>query len=167
MTARNEFSQEELEAMIAEKGFYDGYRNASGQCIKHEYDARTINGDKIVMDQTTGLMWQQSGSDNEMFYKSAQDYIADLNIKKFAGFSDWRLPTTEEAMSLMENSNNNENHIYIHPIFDGKQDRILTVDFVTRTAGSWMVDFYASHCHLGEAYNSGAYVRAVRSEITR
>lgn len=47
-------------------------------------------------------MWQQSGSENYMNYKDTQAYIEKLKKEKFAGYRDWRLPTLEGAMSLME-----------------------------------------------------------------
>jgi len=37
-----------------------------------------------------------------MTYEKVQAYIAQLNRANFGGYSDWRLPTLEEAMCLME-----------------------------------------------------------------
>ena len=54
------------------------------------------NGDGTVSDLATGLMWQRSGSDDGIHHKNRQAYIKKLNQEKFAGYDDWRLPTTEE-----------------------------------------------------------------------
>ncbi|MBD3305685.1 TIR domain-containing protein, partial [candidate division KSB3 bacterium] len=57
--------------------------------IENDYERQ---GD-VVVDHATGLMWQQSGSDKELTYTQAQQYVKGLNQKKFAGYDDWRLPT--------------------------------------------------------------------------
>jgi hypothetical protein len=62
----------------------------------------------IVFDPASGLYWEVKSEENPIhspksLYKfgSAQtEFIAKLNEEKFGGFSDWRLPTTEELNSL-------------------------------------------------------------------
>ena len=54
-------------------------------------------------------------------------YIDDINRQDFGGFSDWRLPTLKEAMSLMEPAGN-QNGLHISSIFDPVQDEIWTHD---------------------------------------
>ncbi len=61
----------------------------------------------IILDEATSLICQQSGSSEAMKYKSAIDWINEFNNKCFAGFNDWRVPTLEEAMSLVENEMKN------------------------------------------------------------
>jgi hypothetical protein len=48
------------------------------------------HGEKLVIDLTTGLTWQQSGSLGWLNYSNAEKYIRGLNNKLFAG---WRLLT--------------------------------------------------------------------------
>ena len=69
------------------------------------------------MDYASSLMWQQSGADKYMEYEKAKEYVDQLNRDQFAGYSDWRLPTLEETMSLMEPTKN-KNGLYIDPLFD-------------------------------------------------
>ena len=49
-------------------------------------------------------MWKQTDGfqDQSMFHTwyKAEDYIRELNNKKFAGYSDWHMPNLEEAESL-------------------------------------------------------------------
>ena len=66
--------------------------------ITHDFEDQ---GD-VVVDHATGLMWQKSGSTAPMSYAQAQAYIAQLNQDWFAGYTDWRLPTMAELLSLVE-----------------------------------------------------------------
>jgi serine/threonine-protein kinase len=68
----------------------------------NDYFEQTLDGDKVVIDSATNLMWQQAGSPEPMPYDSTERYIRELNNKAFAGFKNWRLPTLGEAMPLME-----------------------------------------------------------------
>ena len=67
------------------------------------------NGDGTVTDLETKLIWKQTDSFQDTSkwnnWFRAQEYIQSLNIQKFAGCSDWRMPTLEEAESLHD-----ENH---------------------------------------------------------
>jgi hypothetical protein len=85
--------------------------------VKNDYKD---NQDGTVTDQATGLMWQKSGSDMYITYKKAEDYIEQLNRTRFAGCKDWRLPTADELISLLE-PEKQSNGLYINPVFDEKQ----------------------------------------------
>lgn len=61
------------------------------------------NGDGTITDIVTGLMWQQSDS-GEMTIENAITYCDNLDL---AGFSDWRLPTKQESMSILNFDKNN------------------------------------------------------------
>ena len=89
---------DDAEAMLKKWDFFDGLWHEKGKGLKHQYEALERSGKKLVIDHATGLMWQQGGSPKEMDYADAARYIRDLNNQKFAGYSDWRLPTLEEAM---------------------------------------------------------------------
>ncbi len=62
------------------------------------------NGDGTVTDNETQLMWKQTDGfqDESIFHTwfKAEDYVRKLNLKKFAGYNDWRMPTLNEAESL-------------------------------------------------------------------
>ena len=117
------------------------------------------NGAKVVIDHATARMWQQSGSPQSIIYTDAEKYIQELNQKKFAGYDDWRLPTLEEAMSLMEASKKNGD-LYIDPAFDKTQSWIWTAD--KSSAGvAWVVHFSLGRCH-DDLLSYFDVVRAVR-----
>jgi len=129
--------------------------------IQHDYEDQ---GD-VVIDHATGLIWQKSGSDNYMTYEDAQQYIENLNRQKFADYSDWRLPTIQELMSLLEPTEKNGD-LYIDPVFDKTQRWCWSADLRTKGEGSaesaWYVGFY-----YGDVYwiilSTTLYVRGVRS----
>jgi len=95
-----------------------------------------------------------------MVYSEAEKYIRELNNKSFAGFTDWRLPTLEEAMSLMETQKKNGN-LYSDSKFGQTQRSIWTAD--KDSAGrAWYVSFSVGFCYLNDLGHD-YYVRAVRS----
>lgn len=56
----------------------------------------------IVLDNQTGLMWMQSPLERLFTWKEA------CEIKhSFGGFDDWRLPTIEELISIIDYSKRN------------------------------------------------------------
>jgi len=132
-----------------------------GAGLNHNYEQLTESGDKVVIDHATGLMWQQGGALNHMDYEDAKKWIAELNKKDFAGYYDWRLPTLEEAMSLMEREKRRD--LYIDPVFDSKQSWIWTSDFYKGGSRAWVVSFGDGGCGDYNFFNLGSYVRAVRS----
>ena len=125
--------------------------------INHSYEEKSINGDKVVIDHATGLMWHQSGSSNYMRWNSAKDWIRDLNRRGYAGYQDWRLPTLEEAVSLLEASRKND--IYIDPVFNNEQWGIWTGDRHD-SGGTWSVYFSLGNVRWRV---KNRYARPVRS----
>ncbi|MFQ5686277.1 MAG: DUF1566 domain-containing protein, partial [Candidatus Scalindua sp.] len=128
--------------------------------INHSYDLKTINRDKVVIDHATGLMWHQSGSSNSMNWDDAKRWVRDLNGWGYAGYHDWRLPTLEEAASLLEAGK--RSGLYIDSVFSNKQEWSWTGDEYD-SEDAWSVSF-----GLGGVYRNGVSdddngVRPVRS----
>ena len=150
---------ETVQIMLRNKGIFDSRRNPSSPGISHKYEAQ--NRGTVVYDHASGLRWQQSGSRNDMNYERAKNYISELNHEQFAGYNDWRLPTLEEAMTLMEPTQKNSG-LHIDPVFDPCQVRIWTSDF-RRDSMSWVVRFDAGYCdYVYNDSNNNYSVRAVR-----
>ena len=78
-----------------------------------------------VTDRVTGLMWQRGGIDI-MSHRSMRREIDRANKEKFAGYSDWRLPTMEEALSLLEKEKKAHDQ-YLHQCFSGEQPFVFVV----------------------------------------
>lgn len=149
---------DEVEKMLKARGLFDKYFNPSGTGIKHEYKTLTQKGAKLIMDEATGRMWQQSGSDGEMTYEAALAYVAQNNKENFGGYSDWRLPTLMETMALMEPQSQGD--WYLDEVFDHTQVWIWTSGKAS-VSSSWAVIFVLGFCRHFPVV-SGFYVRLVR-----
>ena len=133
--------------------------------INHDYNLKTVGGDKVVVDNATGLMWHQSGSDDWLSRDKANEWIKKLNkgswLNKggYAGYQDWRLPTLEEAASLLESSRKRRGclaagikqeewedweDLYIDMVFSKKQKAIWTGDRKDDSGATWYVSFYGN-----------------------
>lgn len=160
--------ESDIQTMLNEFDFFESRMRKEGKGLAHDYHAYSKGGENVVIDYTTNLMWQQSGSLKGMRYAEANKYIEQLNQNRFAGYNNWRLPTLEEGMSLMESKEEN-NYLYIGPskdlylalIFDRTQRWIWTADHYWVT-NAWSLFFY-SGVYYSVDLNDNRYVRAVRS----
>jgi hypothetical protein len=139
--------------MLREKGLFHTYWNPAGSGTRHDYELQSgrsfwlkyFGQRKIIYDRDSGLIWQQSGSLYDIFYfRHAERYIEQLNRKRYGGQFGWRLPTLEEAVSLMEPEQRGVfyelselemgigrqvwSNQYIDPLFDRLQYWIWTAD---------------------------------------
>lgn len=153
----------EAQKMITNLNFFDIRLNDTGKGLLHLYyqGMRCNNG--CILDFSTGLMWQQKGSSEPMRYHNAQEWIEELNWIGYSGHHDWRLPTLEEAMSLME-PKRNECKLFIDPQFDSKHKWIWTSDSSPEENRVWIVDFNHGLCS-DENICKTLFVRAVRSDL--
>ena len=151
-------SRDAVKKMLAEKGFYDSELNKNGWGFANQFEPVERQGEGLIMDENSGLTWQQSGSEPTT-HEEAQAYIEELNNTHYAGYSDWRLPTLEEAVSLME-PNMDANGLYISPLFDETLRWIWTSDKKS-VSRAWVVYFSNGYCNVSDVDNV-FYVRAVR-----
>jgi hypothetical protein len=157
-------SRIEIQAMLVDKDLYDYRFNPKGNGFKNDYEI--LENGKVVLDHASGLMWQQSGSDTQISYGKVQPYIEVLNRQQFAGYTDWRLPTLEDSMSLMEPKKNKDG-LYIDTVFDKKQRWIWTSDkpsdlILSSLPSAWIVYFGLGSCCDIDVEDVNIYVRAVR-----
>ncbi len=153
-------SEAEVEKVIREHNLFDALYNAAGQIFPNQFEL--MLQDRVVFDHATGLMWQRSGSD-KIDYRVIRKWLQTLNAQAFAGYHDWRLPTIEEALTLLE-AKKDANFLYVNPIFDPLQKQIWTADIKNQTS-AWAIFFSNGHCYYSDThqkFNTNYYVRAVR-----
>ena len=158
---------------IRSKEYWGFYGHST---INHSYSHKTIRGDKVVIDNATGLMWHQNGSDGSdemMFWHEAKEWVRSLNDRGYAGCSDWRFPTVQEAASLLESSKQtgqyaeNDQYVlvsnqYIDPVFSRKQWGTWTGDSTNSLETAWCVNFSNGQVHWDTIHRFYC-VRPVRS----
>jgi hypothetical protein len=156
--------------MLKEYQFFDSGWNKDGE-FQNDYDLKSINGDKVVIDHATDLMWHQSGSGKSMEWNQANGWVRSLNSRRYAGFNDWRLPTLDEAASLLESSK--RNGLYIDSVFSNKQEYIWTGDDIRDGSEdiTWGISFKGGSVQhyvtfmRWRYFGLGSFVRPVRSGI--
>lgn len=57
------------------------------------------HGDGIIIDNNTGLMWEEIPSSEGFSWEDAKEYCKKLNL---GAYSDWRLPTAKELYSISD-----------------------------------------------------------------
>jgi len=131
------------------------------RCITKRFVVKTLHYKQVVIDRTTGLMWQQTTSSRKMVYRLAMQWINHLNECNFAGHNDWRLPTLEEAMTLVEQIPNSDG-LYIDPVFDPKKRLWMWTSDRDGAHSAWYVNFNYGYSKLNRIKSGNNYVRAVR-----
>jgi hypothetical protein len=177
---------EDVRKMLKKYDFYCGYTpdrgdlpsllaissycNTGGKGLEDIY--LLSRNDRVVYDLITNLCWQREDSKSQMTFEQSKDYIKKINDQCYAGFKDWRLPTLEEAMSLVKPSVNKRNlHIFFYFVQNYREmwttDKIkgntnvwpLTRD---KNKNHWIVNIRFGFCELADEAHERS-VRAVRA----
>ncbi|EPR39985.1 serine/threonine protein kinase [Desulfovibrio sp. X2] len=91
-----------------------------------------------VLDRTTGLCWQQSGSHRPLDWAAARAYCSRLNERRFAGRTGWRLPTVDELAGIVGRAPGADGYC-LDPVFDRAQRRLWTADRKSMRS-AWFAD---------------------------
>lgn len=144
-----------------------------------------LNGGTMVQDNVTGLIWEVKTTEPGIHYKydiynwcdtnpdtngghegtcggdsDTKNFINTLNNNKFGGYSDWRLPTLKELVTLLDHSRINPS------INTALFPNTAPFSYWSSTThaevpgGAWYVEFSIGYVQYGP--KSGLYVRAVR-----
>ena len=152
-------SDDQVAEAIKKWDFFDSKINPEGSFQTHLRD----NGRHTLVDQRCGLMWQRGGIDI-CSLRTMNRMIAALNKDGFAGYHDWRLPTLEEAMSLLEPAMN-EKGIHLNSNFSREQPFIFAA--AQRTPGGyWFVDYKQGSAFWSSGTIPGGFGRLCRT-LTR
>ncbi len=96
----------------------------------------TDNGNSTITDNVTGLMWQKTDN-GESTWENAVANAASITT---GGYTDWRLPTPAEALSIINHNNSNPalNTTYFPSNGAGAADYWWTTDiYGTSTTNVW------------------------------
>lgn len=153
-----DMNEEDIVQLVKQFGLVDHERNPDGS-----YEAQLVDSgdDLTVIDKSSGLMWQREGIDINS-YRSMCRAVEKLNKESFAGYSDWRLPTPAEALSLMRKEKNS-NDQFIHRSFSPGQPFIF-VDAQRKPGGYWFVDYKHGRAFWASGTIPGGFGRVCRRE---
>jgi len=169
-------STAQAKVVILAHDFFHARWNQGGGGTAHQYKTSIVGDFPTVLDQATGLMWQRVGSGQPQTNADAIAYIKTLNANKSGGFDDWRLPTLEEAMSLMTSPEHGQAAQVTTA--DTSQRPVYHIDRALEISGAyfvwtadlesskraWVVYFLDGVC-TPESLQFNAYVRAVRTSV--
>ena len=160
-------SKEQIVNMIREKGFHhpadysqQGLSASVAGNFPHTFELRTFYDQQVVIDHVTGLMWQQAAAE---FVPggNVQTHIEHVNAGRYAGYSDWRLPTIEELAALLAASETGTD--FIDPLFDPPYWFCLSADTVAGTPTAPWVVFFEDGYVLNHSLDDDFYLLLVRS----
>ena len=159
-------NDEDVQTMIKKYKFFNASWNKNG-AFKSYYEKKLKNRGDVVIAYKTGLIWYNGKLKTEMNLEEAEKWVEKLNGYKYGGYDDWRLPTLEEAASLLIKGKNT-NGLHIDPIFLGSPAKIWTNDhapkkilgFISKSR-FWLVCFDTGNVELSPR-NNKHHVRPVR-----
>jgi Protein of unknown function (DUF1566)/Thrombospondin type 3 repeat len=129
-------------------------------CNPHSY---TDFENGIILDNVTGLMWQQATEPGTYNWDQALTYCENLTLPE-GGYSDWRLPTIKELTTLMDSSipppGPTLNTNYFPDTVASYYWSSTTLE--NDTARAWYADFHFGFLNNGSKPEGYIYVRAVR-----
>ena len=74
-----------------------------GRIIDHNYKLETIDGDKVVIDNFTGLMWHQSGSTGlGITWQKAEEWVKKLNGGRICRISQLEIADSGRSRFFVE-----------------------------------------------------------------
>jgi hypothetical protein len=126
---------------------------------KQTTDNRFKPKENVIIDQKTGLMWQDSRSAKNIHkeWRTAQKYCRDLTL---AGHNDWRLPTYDTMLDIMAYTKNGSR---INPQFKNKTVGVYWTNSPSMSSAqhAWGIDFDKNVAIHGDKLNI-YHVRCVR-----
>ena len=163
---------DDAKVMIVTQNFYRTGWNAQGRGDPHQYETQVHAGGLMVVNPVRALMWQRGGSGTVVQggQQGAEQYVQSLNAKRYGGFDDWRLPTLEEAMSLMMppdggqplQTSGGSVKVHLASAFETAGAFFIWTSDQQAPGRGWVV-YYTEGACTTETVQYNAYVRAVRS----
>jgi Protein of unknown function (DUF1566) len=127
-----------------------------------QYDTQVAaDGNAVVVDRVTGLVWQRDVGPASTGAVDGQRRCAELGAQGYAGFTDWRLPSRIELVSIIDFTRTFP-AVDSSAFPDTPSDHFWTSSSVTAAGGyAWCIAF-----DLGDTFSAPgtdmARVRCVR-----
>jgi hypothetical protein len=149
--------EDDIEPLLKKWNFFDSQQNPKGSFTNGLVDP---GNSLTVIDERTGLQWQTGGLDicSIRMMRKKIEKIAEVG---FAGFFDWRLPSLEEAFTLMESSVNFKG-VHLHPCFSVDQPFVF-VEAQRKPGGYWFVDYKQGSVFWSSGTIPGGFGRLCRN----
>ncbi len=134
---------------------------------KTRFIAKTIDGNDIVIDRATGLMWaadsNEAGCNNgaTIVWVDAITYMEALT---FATFSDWRLPNYFELISII-NTILDRPCVEEPPFSNTFSDKYWTSSWISGTNQRRVIDFSYGFVSAESGTGETFYLRGVRGGL--
>jgi hypothetical protein len=121
-------------------------------------DAFDLFDQSTVTDIRSGLMWQRNSTENAINWEQSLSYCQNLTL---SGFTDWRLPTKKELISIVDYTKMNPS-VYVPAFTDTQMSAYWssTVDTNNADHQAWCI--YMDIGFDGNAQDGNASVRCVR-----
>lgn len=128
----------QVAAMLAAGKLFDAKRNPSGS-FPHRFEPLSVDGLRLIVDGAARLVWTRQQNPVKMNLNKTTQWIDSLNRIEYGGIRTWRLPTVEEAASLLQMSAG-AGKPFLPDVFAADITEIWTGD---SRAGSesWIIDF--------------------------
>ncbi|MBR6421401.1 DUF1566 domain-containing protein [bacterium] len=76
----------------------------AGYCYPQSFTVKTVSGKNIVVDNNTGLVWEQSPSEDTYTWDNRETHCNELNSSNYAGIDTWRVPNPLELRTIVDNN---------------------------------------------------------------
>lgn len=157
---------ETIKQFVVNKRLFDSHMNPTGKGITNLFNKQDVPNGKVVIDKSTGLMWEDSKVERFIHYSNAKDHVVKLNKEKWAGFQNWRLPTIEEAYSILEPTARKIDRYSLHldPELGESYPFIWTSDINPDMMEPWVLSYLTGDIIVGVTNNiTREYKFAVRA----
>ena len=141
----------------------DAYYASLGKCIMQSFTVQTLSDQKVILDNNTGLMWQQTMPSTTYTWAIAVSYCDGLI---YAGYSDWRLPSPKEFYTISDNGRYSPafDKTYFPSITSSDSSKFWTSqESKSNTSKAYYVGYYSAYSQI-EAKTTSYNVMCVRGE---
>jgi hypothetical protein len=154
-------------------------------CATSSANGRFLNFGPVIIDTQTNLMWEKkdqagglndaddnynwcaaTGTSDGRCVGNQTSWIGQINTAAFSGFSDWRVPTRAELLTIADYTIPGCGSVAcINPIFGPTPMQYYWSSTVTIAGFAWLRDFYsnAEFNATAETNSNHYHVRAVRT----